>query len=81
VSAINPIAPATVYDAGTRELNLNMPEQIIHVAPPSVHVDAPVVNVPETVVNVNVPEQRTVVRQVVRGEDGRITEIVERVEG
>jgi hypothetical protein len=46
-----------------------------------VHVDAPVVNVPETVVNVNVPEQRTVVRQVVRGEDGRITEIVERVEG
>jgi HK97 family phage portal protein len=81
VAAINPIAPASVYDAGTRELNLNMPEQVIHVAPPSVHVDAPVVNVPETVVNVNVPEQRTVVRQVVRGEDGRITEIVERVEG
>jgi HK97 family phage portal protein len=80
VSAINPVAPATVYDAGTRELNLNMPEQIIHVAPPSVHVEPPVVNLPETVVNVNVPEQRTVVRQVVRGEDGRITEIVERVD-
>jgi hypothetical protein len=80
VSAINPVAPATVYDAGTRELNLNMPEQVIHVSPPSVHVEPPVVNLPETVVNVNVPEQRTVVRQVVRGEDGRITEIVERVE-
>jgi hypothetical protein len=81
VAAINPIAPATVYDAGTRELNLNMPEQIIHVPAPHVHVDAPVVNVPETVVNVNVPEQRTVIRSVVRGEDGRINEIIERVEG
>ncbi|MGA1111794.1 MAG: hypothetical protein ACO3VO_09380, partial [Ilumatobacteraceae bacterium] len=64
-----------------RELNLNMPEQIIHVPAPHVHVDAPVVNVPETVVNVNVPEQRTVIRSVVRGEDGRINEIIERVEG
>ena len=80
VGAINPIAPATVYDPGTRELNLNMPEQVIHVAPPSVHVDAPVVNIPETVVNVNVPEQRTVIRSVVRGEDGRISEIIERTE-
>jgi hypothetical protein len=80
VAAINPISPATVYDAGTRELNLNMPEQVIHVTPPSVHVDAPVVNVPETVVNVNVPEQRTVVRTVERDADGRILHITERPE-
>jgi len=80
VASINPIAPATVYDPGTRDINLNMPEQIIHVSPPSVHVDAPIVKIPETVVNVNVPEQRTVIRSVVRGEDGRINEIIERVE-
>jgi HK97 family phage portal protein len=81
LASVSPVDPKAAYEVNsTRELNLNMPEQVIHVAPPSVHVDAPVVNVPETVVNVNVPEQRTVVRQVVRGEDGRITEIVERVE-
>jgi HK97 family phage portal protein len=80
VASINPIAPATVYDSGTRELNLNMPEQIIHVAPPSVHVEAPIINVPETVVNVKMPEQRTVVRTVERDEEGRILHITEKVE-
>jgi HK97 family phage portal protein len=80
VAAINPTSPATVYDTGTRELNLNMPEQIIHVTPPSVRVDAPVVNIPETVVNVNVPEQRTVVRTVERDAEGRILQITERPE-
>jgi HK97 family phage portal protein len=79
LSSINPIAPATVYDAGTRELNLNMPEQIIHVPAPHVHVDAPVVNVPETVVNVNVPEQRTVVREVERDADGKVLRVIEKV--
>jgi hypothetical protein len=57
-----------------------MPEQIIHVTPPSVRVDAPVVNIPETVVNVNVPEQRTVVRTVERDTDGRIKYIIEKSE-
>ena len=80
VASLNPIAPATVYDAGTRELNLNMPEQVIHVAPPIVNVDAPIVNVPETVVNVKMPEQRTVVRTVERDSEGRILHITERPE-
>ena len=80
VASLNPIAPATVYDAGTRELNFNMPEQIFHVATPNVHVDAPIVNVPETVVNVKKPEQRTVVRTVERDADGRILHITERVD-
>jgi hypothetical protein len=80
VASINPIAPATVYDAGTRELNLNMPEQIFHVSTPNVRVDAPIVNVPETVVNVTMPEQRTVVRTVERDADGRILHITERVD-
>jgi hypothetical protein len=80
VASINPIAPATVYDAGTRELNLNMPEQIFHVSTPNVHVDAPIVNVPETVVNVKMPEQRTVVRTVERDTEGRILHITERVD-
>ena len=78
VASLNPIAPATVYDAGTRELNLNMPEQVIHVATPIVNVDAPIVNVPETVVNVKMPEQRTVVRTVERDSEGRILHITER---
>ncbi len=80
VASLNPVAPATVYDAGTRELNLNMPEQVIHVAPPIVNVDAPIVNVPETVVNVKMPEQRTVVRTVERDSEGRILHITERPE-
>jgi hypothetical protein len=80
VGSIDPIAPKTVYDPGTRELNLNMPEQIFHVTTPNVHVDAPIVNVPETVVNVNMPEQRTVVRTVERDTEGRILHITERVD-
>jgi len=80
VASINPIAPATVYDAGTRELNLNMPEQIFHVSTPNVHVDAPIVNVPETIVNVKMPEQRTVVRTVERDAEGRILHITERLD-
>ena len=80
VGSIDPSAPKTVYDPGTRELNLNMPEQIFHVTTPNVHVDAPIVNVPETVVNVKMPEQRTVVRTVERDADGRILHITERVD-
>ena len=80
VASLNPIAPATVYDAGTREVNFTMPEQVIHVSTPNVHVDAPIVNVPETVINVKMPEQRTVVRTVERDEDGRILHITERVD-
>lgn len=80
VSTLNPLAPSTVYDAGTREMNFNMPEQIIHVPAPNVHVDAPIVNIPETVVNVNVPEQRTVVRTVERDAEGRILTVTERVD-
>jgi hypothetical protein len=44
-----------------------------------VHVDAPVVNVPETIVNVNVPEQRTVVREVERDADGKVLRVIEKV--
>jgi hypothetical protein len=78
---VNPVDPAAAYEVNSRrELNLNLPEQVIHVPAPQVHVDAPVVNVPETVVNVNVPEQRTVVRSVERDENGRIVNIIERVE-
>lgn len=78
---VNPADPASAYEVNSRrELNLNLPEQVIHVPAPQVHVDAPVVNVPETVVNVNVPEQRTVVRSVERDENGRIVNIIERVE-
>ena len=79
VSTLNPIAPQTVYDPGTRDVNLHMPEQVINVQPPSVRVEPPIVNVPETVVNVVVPEQRTVVRTVERDADGRILHIVEKV--
>jgi hypothetical protein len=77
---VNPTDPQAAYDVGTRELNLNMPEQVIHVPAPQVRVDAPIVNIPETVVNVNVPEQRTVVRTVERDADGRILHITERVD-
>ena len=79
VATLNPIAPQTVYDPGTRDVNLHMPEQVINVQPPSVRVEPPIVNVPETVVNVVVPEQRTVVRTVERDADGRILHIVEKV--
>jgi len=80
VASLNPIAPATVYDAGTREVNFTMPEQVIHVSTPNVHVDAPIVNVPETVINVKMPDQRTVVRTVERDDAGRILHITEKVE-
>jgi hypothetical protein len=36
VSTINPIAPQTVYDPGTRDINVQLPEQVINVQPPSV---------------------------------------------
>ena len=77
---VNPTDPQAAYDVGTRELNLNMPEQVIHVPAPQVRVDAPIVNIPETVVNVNVPEQRTVVRTVERDAEGRILTVTERVD-
>ena len=80
VASLNPIAPATVYDAGTREVNFTMPEQVIHVSTPNVHVDAPIVNVPETIINVKMPDQRTVVRTVERDDAGRILHITEKVE-
>ena len=79
LASLNPVAPQTVYDPGTRELNLNMPEQIFNVSTPTVNVPAPIVNIPETIVNVNVPEQRTVVRTVERDADGKILHIVEKV--
>ena len=81
LATVSPVDPQAAYEVNSkRELNVNMPEQIIHVSQPQVRVEAPVVNVPETVVNVNVPEQRTVVRTVERDADGRILHITERPE-
>jgi hypothetical protein len=81
LATVSPADPQAAYEVNSkRELNVNMPEQIIHVSQPQVRVEAPVVNVPETVVNVNVPEQRTVVRTVERDADGRILHITERPE-
>ena len=64
VASINPVNPAKVYDAGQRELNVNMPEILVNVPQPVVNVPAPVVNVPETVVRVNVPKAKPIVRTV-----------------
>jgi hypothetical protein len=60
---------------------VTMPEILVNVPQPVVNVPAPVVNVPETVVRVTVPETKPVVRTVERDEQGRILQIVERVEG
>jgi len=57
-----------------------MPEMVLNYTPPAVNVPAPIINVPETVVRVNIPEQRPTIRTVERDNNGRIVNIIEKVE-
>jgi hypothetical protein len=81
VASINPVDPAAVYEVNQRDVNVTMPEILVNVPQPVVNVPAPVVNVPETVVRVNVPEQKPLIRTVERDEQGRILNIIEKVDG
>jgi hypothetical protein len=77
VAQIDPSAPQSVYEVNQRDVNVNMPEILVHVPPAQVSVAAPVINIPETVVNVNVPEQKTLIRTVERDKDNRVKRIIE----
>jgi hypothetical protein len=61
-------------------MNITMPEMVLNYTPPPVNIPAPIINVPETVVRINIPEQRPTIRTVERDSNGRIVNIIEKVE-
>lgn len=80
VASVNPTDPATAYEVKSQDMNITMPEILLNYTPPAVNVAAPIINVPETVVRVTIPENRPTIRTVERDADGRIVNIIERVE-
>lgn len=74
VAQIDPQAPDTVYDVQrNHEVTVTIPETVVNVPPAVINVEPPIVNV-------EAPQQRTVIRTVERDDDGKIVNIIERVE-
>jgi hypothetical protein len=80
LASVNPTNPQAAYDVKSQDMNITMPEMILNYTPPAVNIPAPIINVPETVVRVNIPEQRPTIRTVERDSNGRIVNIIEKVE-
>jgi HK97 family phage portal protein len=74
VAQIDPENPTAVYDVQrTHDVSVTMPETVVNVPPAVINVEAPIVNV-------EAPAQRATIRTVERDDDGRIVNIIERVE-
>lgn len=81
VAQIDPEDPEAVYDVQrTHEVNVQIPETVVNVPPSVVNVPPAVINVEAPIVNVEAPAQRATIRTVERDVDGRILNIIERVE-
>jgi HK97 family phage portal protein len=80
LASVNPINPQAAYDVKSQDMNITMPEMVMNYTPPPVNIPAPIINVPETVVRINIPEQRPTIRTVERDSNGRIVNIIEKVE-
>jgi hypothetical protein len=80
LASVNPINPQAAYDVKSQDMNITMPEMVLNYTPPPVNIPAPIINVPETVVRINIPEQRPTIRTVERDSNGRIVNIIEKVE-
>lgn len=74
VAQIDPEAPQDVYDVQrSHEVNVSIPETVVNVPPAVINVEPPVINV-------EAPAQKATIRTVERDADGRIVNIIERVE-
>jgi HK97 family phage portal protein len=74
IAQIDPENPENVYDVQrTHDVTVNIPETVVNVPPAIINVEPPIVNV-------EAPAQRATIRTVERDADGRIVNIVERVE-
>lgn len=74
IAQINPDNPESVYDVQrTHDVTVTIPETIVNVPPAVINVEPPIVNV-------EAPAQKATIRTVERDADGRIVNIIERVE-
>lgn len=74
VAQIDPANPDSVYDVQrTHDVTVNIPETVVNVPPAVINVEPPIVNV-------EAPAQKATIRTVERDADGRIVNIIERVE-
>lgn len=74
VAQINPDSPEAVYDVQrTHDVTVSIPETVVNVPPAVINVQPPVVNI-------EAPAQKATIRTVERDADGRIVNIIERVE-
>jgi HK97 family phage portal protein len=80
ISTVAPLDPKSAYEVKSQNMDINLPQTIMNYTPPAINIPAPIINVPETVVRVNVPESKPTIRTVERDADGRILNIIERVE-
>ena len=70
----DPENPENVYDVQrSHEVNVSIPKTEINVPPAVINVEAPIVNV-------EAPAQKATIRTVERDQDGKIVNIIERVE-
>jgi hypothetical protein len=80
ISTVAPDDPPSAYEVKSQDMSITMPQTIMNYTPPAINIPAPIINVPETVVRVNLPENKPTIRTVERDADGRILNIIERVE-
>lgn len=74
VAQIDPENPEAVYNVQrTHDVSVQIPETVVNVPPAVINVEPPIVNV-------EAPAQRAVIRTVERDDDGKIVNIIERVE-
>lgn len=74
VAQIDPENPENVYEVQrSHEVNVSIPKTEINVPPAVINVEAPIVNV-------EAPAQKATIRTVERDQDGKIVNIIERVE-